>query len=727
MTASPGSTTGSRPSPGSTPGRDAAGDAARAPDSSTAPRRRTTLGQFCTEFEKVLRPLLEPLGKATDELASVPEDVSARQVLPALRDLSDQFSVLVDKVAEQQAYVLIFGPLKSGKSTLMNAICAKYVSEVTALPAYPCLVQVAHAKEPRYAVTRYNGASETFADQHGLRETVESEHRRLVDAIRRCEDEDTEFEPQRHAPEAIRRIDVRLPAGELSQTSAVLVDTPGLYSRMKFGYDRMTRDFRNAAACAIFVVKTDNLFLDQVFDEFNELLELFSRIFLIVNLDAAKQDLRPDGTLTPSLEHENPGAVVQAFENLSMGAPLKRARAEGRLRIYPVDLLGAASRRIRGGDAAADEDGVAGEPRGQADFDLLLTDLMDYLNSNEYLKAFLGDSLRRTDSLLDELSHLLHHDGLTQLGSEVRALADEQTRLGERRDAAGRLVDVDWGQALEVQGKSLIEEMHGQVESAERGARNALHGALDRWFENDDSLQSVIEQDVEPTLSRCRDDVLRAMREALGQRSAKPNGGLALTPDARHELETIEVDPGEVARAAVQGLDLEALLAVPDACLGTERIPVRRGILDWLLLRSRSAVRKRLFGAREKPDEPIPARTKAKRLGAAARVAMRGLLDEKLDGLAERARQQLPADAVEGYGSALTQRLVASFDEVQSATRDRLAAVEARLGDLGGAQQRIEALGERATQARGAFPRLEERFRPASAQRGGTNATSGSS
>ena len=34
-------------------------------------------------------------------------------------------------------YVMIFGPLKSGKSTLMNAIAAAYVSEVSSLPAYP--------------------------------------------------------------------------------------------------------------------------------------------------------------------------------------------------------------------------------------------------------------------------------------------------------------------------------------------------------------------------------------------------------------------------------------------------------------------------------------------------------------------------------------------------------------------------------------------------------------
>ena len=86
---------------------------------------------------------------------------------------------------------------------------------------------------------------------------------------------------------------------------------------MRFGYDRMTRDFRNAAACAIFVVKSDTLFLEQVFTEFNQLLELFSRIFLVINMDTTKRDVGPDGKLLPSLATHRP--------------PLGRARPENTL------------------------------------------------------------------------------------------------------------------------------------------------------------------------------------------------------------------------------------------------------------------------------------------------------------------------------------------------------------------------------------------------------------
>ena len=77
--------------------------------------------------------------------------------LAALNDIRARLRSLVEKLANQQAYLLIFGPLKSGKSTLMNAISGAYVSEVTSLPGYPCLVFVRHAEEPHFSVTRYNG------------------------------------------------------------------------------------------------------------------------------------------------------------------------------------------------------------------------------------------------------------------------------------------------------------------------------------------------------------------------------------------------------------------------------------------------------------------------------------------------------------------------------------------------------------------------------------------
>jgi hypothetical protein len=88
---------------------------------------------------------------------------------------------------------------------------------------------------------------------------------------------------------------------------------------MNFGYDVLTKEFRDSAACAVFVVKTDNLFLEQVFAEFTQLLDLFSRIFLVINVDSNKRDLQPDGSLQPSAESIEPERIIDAVHDALHG------------------------------------------------------------------------------------------------------------------------------------------------------------------------------------------------------------------------------------------------------------------------------------------------------------------------------------------------------------------------------------------------------------------------
>ena len=174
-----------------------------------------------------------------------------------------------------------------------------------------------------------------------------------------------------------------------------------------------------------------------MFDEFEDLLDLFSRIFLVVNLDTTKTDLSPDGTLVPSLEQEDPLRSIDAFENLAMSAPLKAAADEGRLKIYPVDLLRAASHRLQ-----SEEGEENGEPaRGQANFDAFLGDLTEYLNSTDYLVAFLGDSLRRATRLIGALRAVAEHESVDALRATADALDD--TPVAElRRQIYSRIFGV---------------------------------------------------------------------------------------------------------------------------------------------------------------------------------------------------------------------------------------------------------------------------------------------
>ena len=221
------------------------------PDAPAGPMQ-TLLRRFAEKFERRVGPLVQPVQAAAESLAAADDRLPARSVLPQLRDLAHQLQSLQEKIAGQQAYVLIFGPLKSGKSTFMNAMCSAYVSEVTSLPAYPCIVSVSHADQTSFTVVRYDGSRETFEGAERLHRLVDAAHASLTDRIRHVEAGGEEFDPATHMPEAIRRVEVRRPSGDLAESGAVLVDTPGLYARMKFGYDQMTRDFRDAAACAVF-------------------------------------------------------------------------------------------------------------------------------------------------------------------------------------------------------------------------------------------------------------------------------------------------------------------------------------------------------------------------------------------------------------------------------------------------------------------------------------------
>jgi GTPase SAR1 family protein len=333
---------------------------------------KTEISRFCVSCADTVGSLPGVLDAAVAQFEHR-SDALGRS-LAILNDTRAHLRSLTDKLKGQQAYLLIFGPLKSGKSTLMNAISGSYVSEVTSLPGYPCLVFVRDNTTPRYSVTRYNGRESAFPDKAVLADVVMEAHHALAQQIRTTEARGESFDPRTTFPEAIRRIDIQVPIPALADSATVLVDTPGLYSRMNFGYDVLTREFRDSAACAVFVVKTDNLFLEQVFAEFNQLLGIFSRIFIVVNVDAGKRDLAPDGTLRPSAESEHPERVIEAFTTLSMAGPLREAYEAGRVRIHAVDLLGAASSFLAGGAEAS---------KHRAAFDAFQQDLTEYLNSSD--------------------------------------------------------------------------------------------------------------------------------------------------------------------------------------------------------------------------------------------------------------------------------------------------------------------------------------------------------
>jgi len=630
---------------------------------------RTRLKRFSEDFTKSLKPLLGPLDSVLDGLADTAFKESVAESLPLLRDIEHQFDQLVEKVENQHAFVLIFGPLKSGKSTLMNALAGAYVSEVSALPAYPCLVYVGDGKERSFEVTRYNGRTQSARDGAALQRMLDHDHARLASSLREAEEHGEDFDPSQHLPEAIRCIDVRLPAIGLAESGSILVDTPGLYSRMRFGYDRMTRDFRNSAACAVFVVKTDNLFLEQVFDEFNELLGLFSRIFLVVNIDTTKRDLSNTGELIPSLEQREPQRVVTAFEDFAMSAPLKAAAAEGRLHIYPIDLMRAAQRKLREAQDAQNANGDTDPDNGvteavngvDARFDDFQHDLTDYLNSAEYLTAFMTDSIHRGETLLCDLRTVL--EDKPEVPALRGTLADIEASFAaanSKHEAGQRLMKSDWNGAFDQLGALLSENVRAHAEKTSIKVLASLEGALARWFDADSSLAELCERQLTPLLQEHREDLVRHTREMIQAQIPEPFVGLQLDHTLTDDVAVIEFPMGSLAERAIESASGSIDWKRPDQLFTPEDIPVRKRFLDWIFFRSFSTIRNKLFGAPQ-PERIITRAEKQSRMGANALEAMKISLGKKARTHLLEVQASIERTLVQHYIELLKERVAESL------------------------------------------------------------------
>jgi hypothetical protein len=659
----------------------------------------STLIEFVREFDPVLSPLLLPLRNCAAALEDTSDQEIERAVVPVVRDVAQQASRLLQKVKEQQTYVLVFGPLKSGKSTLMNAMAAIYVSEVTALPAYPCMVYVSHAATSSYAITRYDGTTEVLRDTAALQDLVNEAHIDLARELDAAEGRGEVFDPAEHFPQALRRIDVHLPAEELRASGAVLVDTPGLYTRMKFGYDAMTRDFRHAAACAVFVVKTDNLFLEQVFAEFEELLDLFSRIFLVVNVDPGKQDLGPNGELIPSAEAGNPASVVNAFRTFSMTPRMRTACEEGRLHIHTVDLLRAARRRLRN---------ELEEPGDAAGFEALRTDLLEFLSSSDYLITFVRDSIRQGQALLFRLEAALANRALTEIAERLEEDRRELTDARGRDEALQRAVDFDWDRALADFAATVQEEVKPRFPAARDEATERLEESLDTWFGSGESLKNL----AEPRASRwltghlhaCEDDV----RRTIGGVAERGRMGLDLPGFVLDDFERIEIDLDSFTR----DLPVEPGPAAEGLRLDLDTIPVRRKFWDWILIRTKRRIRRRLFGSSERPDLEIPPTLKGERLGEAGKQGLADALRQGTSTVFPRQEATALERLTTAYRATVLAQLRAVFDARRRTLDLQISTLEERVRLAEGVLQPVGILRREVEETRDSFEALREHFFP---------------
>jgi len=673
---------------------------------------KTEIRTFCDAYAKTLEPFSAQLKQTLENFPQGKDDPAFESWRRRLQESSNRTETLRDKIAQQQAYVVIFGPLKSGKSTLMNAISGAYVSEVSSLPAYPALVYVRHSEQRAFQATTYSGKRIDFESREAMSEAVAKSHEELAKRILEAERAGETFDPQRHFPEAIRRLDVQAPARELAESGAALVDTPGLYTRMRFGYDAMARDFRDTASCAVFVVKSDNLFFERVFEEFNQLLNLFSRIFLVVNIDSSKRDLSPNGSLEPSLESKDPAAIVEAFQSLAMSAPLRQAQDEGRLNVYAVDLLDAASRRLGGpekpeaeaaetAEAAEEEpsrDGqapeqpaAAAEAEGRDDaFDPFVGDLADYLNSNDYVREFMDDSLRAGQAVHAEVATVAANEAAEKLGREEAEARRGLDEAKERLDALDGLDDVDWEAAFR-EARQEKDRLLSESAAADRGDLGGeLVAALERWLDTDDTLRSLRDDYLNPLIERATSAETNKILERLSELLKAQGGGARFSARESRALAQAGLELDALAAEAFREVGVEEALASPGLELSPEDVPVKRSLLDCLLFRRRKTASKRLFGP--EGGEFVAAKKKRKRLAGKPLEALR----ERARSFPESELAQVQRDRVDSAFDAYIERL----RQAAQARREELRA------ELDGQRQEREATLKAVGEAKAVFERL---------------------
>jgi len=479
-------------------------------------------------------------------------------------------------------------------------------------------------------------------------------------------------------PRAIRRIDVAMPAGDLAPAEVVLVDTPGLYTRMRIGYDSMTRDFKRVASVAVFVVKADSLFLEQVFAEFSELLQLYSRIFLVLNVDSRRMDLGPDGELVPSLEQSAPERIVRAFEELSMNARLEQAVGQGRLCIYPVDLLRAASLRLRARGG--------GEPGVAQDFERFRADLTSHLESNDHLNSFVADGLTRAGLLLDELEGLCAQPPVRHFIERLQRLVDQRDRQKDLLDDALALRPCAWKCELDSGPRGVLAGARRRNEIVGETLGSRLEQVLDGWFASRQSLQELVDGALTPIARHTRARLREASLDNLRSRVQGDASGLCLRDELQRRARRCGIDLGAIAREVLGEIEARPPVAVEERPLiESSQVPVRRRLVDWILLRSRDSVRRRLLGVDDSPTLAVDPARKARQLGERARGAMREAIRASHERLVDATLDELERDVRDAFAIALEERL-------RAAVESRLADIGRRVDDLVAAVERRRAV-----------------------------------
>lgn len=677
--------------------------------------QQSELALFAQAFRRVLAPLQAELGRAQDCLRSsagardLPLD--ADELGENLAALAGELAELAGRVERERAAVFVFGPPKSGKSTLLDALAGARVGETSILPGYPCVLRAGHGRVESAALQHFDGTFEIVSDPGVLRLVLQRAHAELIASVRAARACGEAFDPARHLLSAVRRVECAQPAEPLAQAALELVECPPVHAPLFPSYAEMLIGEPEQARAAVFVVRAAQLADASAFDGIEELLAAFERLVLVLNLDGRGRELSRSGELIASAEREDPARLVAAFEELSPCEALALAVRGGRVPVLALDLQEVARMRLHGG---GEDSGASARQRTR--FEDLERALAGVLDRHEAFHALARSALRRAGELLAEVRELSATPALGELERRRDAAEAERAALETVLRAQARLgarARAPW------EAEELFDGLRSRL--AERAARRAAELAreletplarlIEDWFADGASLQELLEERLAPRLELARGELLRAaeraLREELRRACERPAFSAAVRSDqaeARLELAPVLLTCAERVRLA--------LAPVPLRALDVEAIPVRPRLGQRLTWRAAGDVRRRLFGPPEDPSEPLPSAEKARRLGDEARATMKRSAAERARAiLAEEGRR-----AARALDEALFSDFLAELGARVAAERARLdepvLTLEARVAELAALATALEVLAPACERARAGLAELGERFEP---------------
>lgn len=257
---------------------------------------------------KILRDWCARTQKAAKEIESLC-DFEGNSSVNGFEELKKSLESLLKRTERPEIRILILGPLKSGKSTLINVLLNNpRLSQISQYPAYPCFIEVrdlarnpdsSPVGSPQAVFIRPDGSQEPPCSLHECRLKLDE----LLDRyITGKEGQQIEY------PRVEQRIDFQQSGRgvDLKGLDLVVVDSPGLFFQRSIdqnvfglaenadrspntaGYSHVTGDLYKESDVAIFVIRWEQLFFHTVAEYLSRFREDVSahrnlRTFVIVN------------------------------------------------------------------------------------------------------------------------------------------------------------------------------------------------------------------------------------------------------------------------------------------------------------------------------------------------------------------------------------------------------------------------------------------------------------